>query len=328
MVRVAVLDDYQEVALAAADWDLIPDADIEVFRDHLDDLQALVDRLAPFEVVVAMRERTPFPRALLERLPALRLLVTTGMANAAIDVAAARERGVTVSGTGGVPYATAELAWALILALVRQVPREDRAVRDGHWQLTLGRGLHGNTLGVIGLGNLGAQVARIGGAFGMQVIAWSENLTAERAQECGASLVSKDELLERSDVVTIHVRLSARTRGLIGARELELMRPTAYLVNTSRGPIVNETALIEALERGSIAGAGLDTFDIEPLSAAHPLLRLSNTVLTPHLGYVTEETYRRFYGDAVDDIAAFLRGEPVRVLHSDAGYESPAELPS
>ena len=324
MVRIAVLDDYQDVALAMADWSLLPDARIEVFRDHLHDRDALATRLAPFEVVVAMRERTPFPRALLERLPALRLLVTTGMGNAAIDVAAAHQRGVTVCGTSSLGYPTAELTWALILALVRALPREDRSVREGGWQVTLGRGLHGKTLGVIGLGNLGSQVARIGGVFGMAVIAWSEHLTAGRAVECGAELVAKDRLLERSDVVTIHLRLSARTRGLIGARELGRMRAGAYLVNTSRGPIVDEPALIEALERGAIAGAGLDTFDVEPLPAEHALRRLPNTVLTPHVGYVTEETYRRFYGDAVEDIAAFLRGDPVRALDSDAGYETGA----
>jgi len=322
MVRIAVLDDYQDVALAMAEWSQLPDAQIEAFRDHLDDRDALAARLAPFEVVVAMRERTPFPRTLLERLPALRLLVTTGMGNAAIDVAAAHDRGVTVCGTGGLPHPTAELAWALILALARQIPREDRSVREGGWQVTLGRELSGSTLGVLGLGNLGSQVARIGVAFGMDVIAWSEHLTVERAAECGAALVAKDELLERADVVTIHLKLSPRTRGLLGARELALMRPGAYLVNTSRGPIVDEPALIEALERGAIAGAGLDTFDVEPLPAGHPLRRLPNTVLTPHLGYVTEDTYRRFYGEAVEDVAAFLRGEPLRVVDADPDYEA------
>jgi phosphoglycerate dehydrogenase-like enzyme len=318
VVRVAILDDYQDVALKMAEWDRLPDAQIEVFRDHVEDLDAVAERLAPFEVVVAMRERTPFPRALLERLPGLRLLVTTGMQNAALDVAAARDCGVTVCGTGGAREATAELTWALILALMREIPREDRAVREGSWQVSLGRGLHGKTLGVLGLGNLGSQVARVGGAFGMEVLAWSEHLTTERAAEFGARLVAKDELLEASDVVTIHLKLSERTRGLIGSRELGLMRPSAYLVNTSRGPIVDEAALIEALQEGVIAGAGLDTFDVEPLPATHPLRRLPNTVLTPHLGYVTEETYRRFYGDAVEDVAAFLRGEPVRVLEPDA----------
>ena len=327
MVRIAVLDDYQDVARTTADWSLVPDGEVECFHDHLDGLDAVAARLAPFEVVVAMRERTPFPRVLFERLPGLKLLVTTGMGNAAIDVAAAREHGVTVCGTGGVPWATAELTWALILALAREIPREDRATREGSWQVSLGRGLHGRMLGVIGLGNLGSQVAHIGNAFGMDVIAWSQNLTAERAEERGAQLVSKEELFERSDFATIHLKLSNRTRGLIGAAELARMQPTAFLVNTSRGPIVDEAALVGALQGGAIAGAGLDTFDVEPLPAGHPLLGLPNTVLTPHLGYVTEETYERFYGEAVDDIAAFVRGEPVRIVEPDPAYD-PATAPT
>ncbi|GIX45999.1 MAG: hypothetical protein KatS3mg131_0210 [Candidatus Tectimicrobiota bacterium] len=222
--------------------------------------------------------------------------------------------GIVVCGTEGLPYPTAELTWGLILALVRRIPQEDRAVRAGRWQTSLGVGLHGKVLGVIGLGRLGSQVAAIGRAFQMQVLAWSQNLTAERAAACGATLVGKDELLSRADVVTLHLVLSERTRGLIGARELSLMKPTAYLINTSRGPIVDEAALLAALQRRAIAGAGLDVFDEEPLPPDHPLLQLDNTVLTPHLGYVTEETYRVFYGQAVEDIEAFLRGQPVRVL--------------
>ena len=312
MVRVAVLDDYQGVALDMADWDSLPaDAEVRVFSDHLDDVEAVAERLREFEVVVAMRERTPFPRELLERLPRLELLVTTGSRNAAIDVEAARELGAIVCGTGSLGYATAELTWGLILALARQIPREDRAVREGGWQVSLGRGLRGRTLGVLGLGNLGTRVAAIGAAFGMEIAAWSSNLTAERAREAGASLAAKEELLARSDVVTIHLKLSERTRGLIGAPELEAMRSTAYLVNTSRGPIVDEDALVAALEAGTIAGAGLDTFDREPLPPDHPLRRLPNTVLTPHMGYVIEEGYRGYYGDAVEDIAAFLAGSPI-----------------
>lgn len=315
MARVALLDDYQNVALGMADWKLLPSGtDVVAFADHLSDVDTLARRLADFDVVVAMRERTPFSRALLERLPRLRLLVTTGMRNASIDVAAASERGVTVCGTAGLPYPTAELTWGLILALFRQIPREDRATRDGGWQVSVGLGLNGKTLGVIGLGGLGSRVARIGRAFEMTVLAWSQNLTAERAAEVGATLVPHDELLSRSDLVSIHLVLGDRTRGLIGARELGLMKPTAYLVNTSRGPIVDEAALIGALERGTIAGAGLDVYDEEPLPAQHPLRRLPNTVITPHLGYVTEETYRVFFGHALEDIAAFLRGAPVRVL--------------
>lgn len=316
MARVAILDDYQGVALRMADWSSLPGGtEVEVFRDHLPDLGAVAARLADFEVVVAMRERTPFPRVLLERLPRLRLLVTTGMRNAAIDLPAAGERGIVVCGTAGLPYPTAELAWGLILSLVRRIPVEDRATREGRWQVSLGLGLNGKTLGVVGLGTLGARVARVGRAFEMQVLAWSQNLTPDRAAAVGASLVARDELLARSDVVSIHLVLSERTRGLIGARELALMKPSAYLVNTSRGPLVDEKALVQALRDGAIAGAGLDVFDEEPLALDHPLRHLPNTVITPHLGYVTEETYRVFYTEALEDTQAYLRGEPIRVLH-------------
>ena len=225
-------------------------------------------------------------------------------------------------GTGSLGFATAELTWGLILALARQIPREDQAIREGGWQVALGQGLQGKTLGIIGLGNLGTQVARIGAAFGMELVAWSQNLTAERAQAAGAELVPLEDLLARSDVITIHLKLSERTRGLIGASELEAMKQSAYIVNTSRGPIIDEDALVEALEAGAIAGAGLDTFDREPLPLDHPLRRLPNTVLTPHVGYVIEEGYRGYYGDAVEDIAAFLAGSPVRVIEENAGYQS------
>ena len=315
MTRVAILDDYQDVARRMADWSSLPSGvDVVVFQDHLGAEAAVAARLAEFDAVVAMRERTPFPQTLLERLPRLRLLVTTGMRNASIDLRAAAERGVLVCGTGGLPYPTAELAWALILSLVRRVPREDRATRLGGWQETLGTGLNGKTLGVLGLGTLGSRVARVGCAFEMNVVAWSQNLTAERAAAVGTTLVDRDDLLARADVVTIHLVLSGRTRGLIGARELALMRNTAYLVNTSRGPIVEEQALIHALQTGAIAGAGLDVYDEEPLPRDHPLRRLPNTVITPHLGYVTEETYRIFYGEALEDVRAYLAGAPVRVL--------------
>ena len=315
MPRVAILDDYQNVAMGLADWKSLPaGTDVVAFRDHLHDLDAVAKRLADFDVVVAMRERTAFPRALLDRLPKLRLLVTTGMRNASIDMKAAADRGVTVCGTSGLPYPTAELTWGLVLALFRRIAVEDRATREGTWQTTLGLGLNGKTLGVIGLGTLGSRVARYGKAFEMEVLAWSQNLTAERAAEGGAMLVGKDELLRRSDVVSIHLVLSDRSRGLVGARELGLMKRTAYLVNTSRGPIVDEAALIRALQDGTIAGAGLDVFEPEPLPLDHPFRRLSNTVITPHLGYVTEETYRVFFGHALEDVQAFLRGAPVRVL--------------
>ena len=315
MTKVAVLDDYQSVALDMADWESLPaGVSVDVFQDHLSDDDGVAARLSDYDIVVAMRERTPFSRSLLERLPNLRLLVTTGMRNASIDVAAAEDNGVVVCGTDGLPYPTAELTWGLILALLRRIPTEDQATREGNWQVTMGEGLHGKTLGVIGLGRLGSQVATVGAAFGMSLVAWSQNLTAERAEEFGASLVTKQELLSSADIVTIHLVLSGRTRGLIGAEELALMKPSAYLVNTSRGPIVDESALIEALNSGAIAGAGLDVFDIEPLPLDHPLRSLPNTVLTPHMGYVTSETYRVFYGDAVENIRAFLAGNPVRVI--------------
>ncbi|HEU5192270.1 MAG TPA: D-2-hydroxyacid dehydrogenase family protein [Methylomirabilota bacterium] len=315
MTRVAILDDYQNVAMGLADWKSLPaGTEVVAFHDHLHELDAVAKRLADFDVVVAMRERTAFPRGLLEKLPKLRLLVTTGMRNASIDVKAAAEGGITVCGTSGLPYPTAELTWGLVLALFRRIAVEDRATRDGKWQTTLGLGLNGKTLGVIGLGTLGSRVARYGKAFEMEVLAWSQNLTAERAAEVGATLIGKDELLRRSDVVSIHLVLSDRSRGLVGARELGLMKRTAYLVNTSRGPIVDEAALIRALQDGAIAGAGLDVFEPEPLPLDHAFRKLPNTVITPHLGYVTEETYRVFFGHALEDVQAFLRGAPVRVL--------------
>jgi phosphoglycerate dehydrogenase-like enzyme len=320
MVRVAVLDDYQDVALQSADWSVLPpDAKVQVFRNHLSNQDALVERLREFEIVVAMRERTPFPRSLLERLPNLQLLITTGMRNASIDVEAAADLGITVCGTQGLGYPTAELTWGLILALLRHIPREDRATREGRWQVSVGVGLRDKVLGVIGLGNLGSQVATVGKAFGMSLLAWSQNLTAERAAQFGATLVGNDELLVRSDLVTIHLVLSDRTRGLIGARELSLMKRSAYLINTSRGPIVDEPALIQALRQGTIAGAALDVYDEEPLPLDHPLRQLPNTVITPHLGYVTAETYKIFYGHAVEDIQAFLQGKPTRVLNAAKG---------
>jgi len=315
MARVALLDDYQGVALRMADWKSLPaGTDVVAFSDHLADEGALATRLADFDIVMAMRERTAFTRSLLERLPELRLLITAGMRNASIDMKAAAERGVLVCGTAGLPYPTAELAWGLILGLMRRIPAEDRATREGRWQVSLGLGLNGKTLGVLGLGTLGSRVAKVGRAFEMEVLAWSQNLTRARAEEGGATLVAKDELLARSDIVSIHLVLSERTRGLLGARELGLMKRSAYLVNTSRGPIVDEVALIDALRNGIIAGAGLDVFDPEPLSADHPFRSLPNIVVTPHLGYVTEETYRVFYGHALEDVQAFLRGAPVRVL--------------
>jgi phosphoglycerate dehydrogenase-like enzyme len=314
-VRIAVLDDYQDIARGIGPWTALGDAaELTVFTDHVGDDDALVARLAPFDVVVAMRERTPFSAARLERLPKLRLLVTTGMANASIDLEAAARCGVVVSGTGRLASPTAELTWALILALARHVCSEDRRIREGGWQHTIGPELAGRTLGVIGLGRLGARVAAIGQAFEMHAIAWSQNLDPAHAAALGVEAVTRDELLARADVVTIHLRLSERTRGLIGAAELARMKATAYLVNTSRGPIVDEAALFAALHAETIAGAGLDVYDVEPLPADHPLRRAPHTVLTPHIGYVSTGSYEIFYRDAVEDIAAFARGAPLRVL--------------
>jgi phosphoglycerate dehydrogenase-like enzyme len=312
--RVAILDDYQNVALTLADWSRLRTADIRTFTDHESDPGALVKRLEPFDCLVLMRERTPFPRAVLDRLGNLRLLVTAGMRNHAIDLAAARDNGVVVSGTETQPYSTAELTWGLILALARQIPAENAALRAGRWQTTVGVGLHGKVLGVVGLGRQGKQVAAVGRAFGMDVVAWSQNLTAARAAEGGARLVSRRDLFALSDVVTIHLLLSDRTRGLIGADDLAVMKPSAFLVNTARGPIVEEAPLLAALERRAIAGAALDVFEPEPLDPAHPLCRLDNVILTPHLGYVVDENYRRIYGQSVEAIAAFLDGTPIRVL--------------
>ncbi|WP_300605464.1 D-2-hydroxyacid dehydrogenase family protein [Trebonia sp.] len=313
-MRIAILDDYQRVALASADWTALDAAEVTPFHAHIADTADLVAELRPFDVIVAMRERTPFTAERIRLLPGLRLLVTTGMANASIDLAAADAAGVTVCGTRGSAGATPELTWALILALVRHVPEEDRRIRAGGWQQTVGFGLRGRTLGVVGLGTIGRRVAAVGLAFGMEVLGWSQNLSPAVAAEAGVSPVGKDELFAVSDVITVHYKLSERSAGLIGARELGLMKPTAFLVNTSRGPIVDEDALLASLHAGAIAGAALDVYDEEPLPGGHPLRVAPRTVLTPHVGYVTDDGYRAFYGDAVEDIAAFAAGRPVRVL--------------
>ena len=316
-VKVAVLDDYQGVARRFGPWlDLGDAVEVTVFKDHVVDEEVLIDRLVGFPVVVAMRERTAFPRKVLERLPNLRLLATTGMGNAAIDLVAAHDQGVVVSGTGGIGAPTAELTWALILGLARNIVAEDQGVRAGGWQQSVGTDLAGATLGVVGLGRLGSQVAKIGQAFGMSVIAWSQNLDSEAAQSRGVRAVSKEELFRTSDVVTVHLQLSERTRGLINAHDLAQLKTTAYLVNTSRGPIVDEKALLDALSSGRLAGAGLDVFDLEPLPADHPLRSASRTLLTPHIGYVTEGTYEIFFCEIVENIAAFLDGQPLRVLNA------------
>ncbi len=317
MIRVAILDDYQGVALALAPWQsLHPAVQIQVFTDHLADEAALARRLHTFEAVVLMRERTPFPRTLMERLPNLRLIVTAGLRNAAIDVDAATARGIQVCGTEMLPYPTAELTWGLIHALFRQIPREDAALRADHWQQSVGRDLKGATLGLLGLGKLGAQVAAVARVFGMTIVAWSQNLTAEKAAEHGAGLVGKEALFERADVISIHLVLSERSRGLVGAAELARMKPTAYLVNTSRGPIVDEAALVDALRHKRIAGAALDVFEQEPLPTDHPLRRVDNVILTPHLGYVTEANYRLIYGQAVEALRGFLDNTPVRPINT------------
>jgi len=314
-MRVALLDDYQGVArhyLGRVPAD--PRLDYDVFADHLDDVGALAERLAPYEAVVAMRERTPFGEELLARLPNLRLLVTTGMRNAAIDEDACRRHGVVLCGTSGSVQSTAELTWALILAALRQLPTEVANVRSGGWMTTVGTDLYGATLGLAGLGRIGAMVARVGQAFGMQTIAWSQNLTAERCAEVGAELVGKDELLARSDVLSVHLVLSDRTRHLIGEAELSAMKPTAWLINTSRGPICDEDALARACTAGTIAGAGLDAFGVEPLPARHPFRTLPNVIATPHIGYVSDNVYAVFYRHIAENLTAFLDGAPLRVI--------------
>lgn len=310
-IRVAVLDDYQNVALQMADWSPVAEhADITVFNDHVFDADELVARLSPFDVIAVMRERTPLSRSIIERLPNLKMIASTGPFNAAVDTAAAEERGIHIGTTGGTVASTVELTWALILAAARNLVAESVSVRGGGWQISVGRELSGQVLGILGLGRIGARVARIGQAFGMEVIAWSENLTPEAAAESGAGHVTKDELFTRSDVLSIHLKLSERSTGLVGAGELALMKPTAILVNTSRGPIVDEAALIEALRAKDIAGAALDVFDTEPLPQDHPLRTLDNVIATPHIGYVADRPYRIFYRDTVAAIAAWLeRGQ-------------------
>ncbi|MBC3761995.1 D-2-hydroxyacid dehydrogenase family protein [Quadrisphaera oryzae] len=319
-MRITVLDDYQRAARARADWTALPDGvEVEFVHQHLTGA-ALRGALAGSEVVVAMRERTAFDAELLAGLPDLRLLVTTAMANAAIDLDAARARGVVVCGTRMVVPGTAEMTWALLLALVKQVPRLDAGVRAGAWQQRLerpsgiGGDLAGKVLGVIGLGKLGQRVARVAQAFDMEVLAWSQHLDHDLARQLGVEPTTKDDLLARADAVTLHLVLSRRSRGVVGERELALMKPGALLVNTSRGPLVDEAALLAALRSGHLGGAGLDVYDVEPLPEDHPLRTAPRTVLTPHVGYVTEDTYAAFYEDAVEDVAAWLAGSPVRVL--------------
>lgn len=311
-MRIAILDDYQNVSHQFADWSgLAADHDIKVFNAPLTDQEA---QLKDFEIICAMRERTLFDRALIEKLPNLKLIVTTGMRNASIDSAACADRNVLVCGTGSHGQAAGELTFALIMALARVLPQEIASLRAGTWQQSIGRALYGSTLGIIGLGRIGEQMANFAKPFGMNVLAWSQNLTEARCAEVGATYAQKNDLLAQSDFVTIHLKLSDRTTGFFGAAEFAAMKPDAYLVNTSRGPIVDQDALIDAVTTGKIAGAGLDVYDEEPLPAGHPLLDAPNLLLTPHLGYVTRETYAMFYSETVEAIDAFLAGEPVRVI--------------
>jgi phosphoglycerate dehydrogenase-like enzyme len=315
MTRIAVLDDYLQVAASMAPWqELLPGAEIDYIGEHFANVDEAAAVLRDFDVVVAMRERTPFPRELLKQLPGLRLLVTTGMRNAAIDVPAAKELGITVCGTGAHGASTSELTWALILALVRPVQLDDRHLRNGGWQRQIGGDLAGRTLGLVGLGRQGGRVARVARAFDMDVIAWSPHLTAERAAEQGAELVSKHDVFARADVASVHLVLSDTTRGIVGAAELRALGPDSYLVNTARATLVDQVALRQALFEGWIAGAGLDVYETEPLPAGHWLRTAPRTLLSPHMGYVSGRGYQVFYGDAAQDIAAFLRGQPIRTL--------------
>ncbi len=315
-IRCAVLDDYQNVALTMADWSKVTsDVEVTVFNQRFDNAEALVRALQGFQIVCVMRERTAFPRAVIEQIRDLKLLVTTGGKNAAIDIAAAKDLGVTVCGTDGAKHPTAELAIGLLIDLARNISVENARMKAGEaWQTTIGADLFEHTIGILGLGNLGGRVAKVAQAFGMRVLAWSQNLTPERCKELGVEYASKEDLLKQSDFVTIHMVLSDRSRGLIGAPELSLMKRTAFIINTSRGPIIDEAALITALQDGTIAGAGLDVCDTEPLPQDHPLRKLPNVILTPHLGYVTQDGYRKFYGGTVDAIRAWFDGNPVRVI--------------
>ena len=317
-MKLAILDDYQGTAKDLADWSKLPaGVEVEFFQDHIVDEDQLVERLGDFDLVQGMRERTPFPRSVLSRLPNLRLLITTGRRNASFDIEAASELGITVCGTNGGGEGTTELTWGLILAMLRHIPEEERRSRAGSWGTTVGIGGKGKTLGLIGLGHIGSLVARVAKAFDMNVIAWSQNMTHERANECGATLVDKETLFRDSDIVSVHLVLSDRTRGLVGKSDLAFMKPSAYIVNTSRGPIIDEMALIDVLERKAIAGAALDTFVIEPLPKDHAFFKTPNTLISPHLGYVIDDSYEAFYAGAIENVRAFTSGEPVRTINED-----------
>ena len=318
LCRIAVLDDYQRAAQDAADWSLLgDDVVVTFFHDHVDEHRQLVNRLTPFDIVVAMRERTAFPGEVLRELPDLGLLVATGMHHSLIDFAAATQLGITVCGTQSWRGATAtvELTWGLIFALARGIATEDSAIRSGGWQVGLGTLLEGKTLGIVGLGNLGSLLPPVATALGMRTVAWSTNLTHERAADVGVERLDHDEFFASSDFVSVHLKLSPRSHGYVGRTEFDLMKPTAFLINTSRGPVVDEAALLDALRSRRIAGAALDVYDREPLPVDHPLRSVPNALLTPHIGYATVETYRDYYGQAVEDIIAFRRGNPLRRLN-------------
>ncbi|MGA8613240.1 MAG: D-2-hydroxyacid dehydrogenase family protein [Xanthobacteraceae bacterium] len=315
-VRCAILDDYQNVTLKIGDWSKVKgDVDIKVFNAHLGGPDKVIAALQDFAIVIAMRERTGFPKQVIEALPNLKLLITTGARNASIDVETAKARGVTVCGTGSFGSPTSGIAIGLMLELTRHIGYENARLHAGAaWQTTIGPDLEGMTLGVLGLGKLGTRTANIAKAFGMKVIAWSQNLTPEKSQEVGVGYVSKDDLFRQADFITIHVVLSPRSRGLVGAKEFGLMKPSAFIINTSRGPIIDEAAMLAALREKKIAGAGLDVFDIEPLPVDHPLRKMDNVVLTPHLGYVSEQNYKHYFAGVVEDIRGFLDGKPVRAM--------------
>lgn len=318
MTRIALLDDYQNAALASADWSSLPGCNVQVFTEHLGwDEDVIASALNGFDVIVCMRERTPFPKSQLDKLPGLKMLVTTGLRNLSIDMDAARAKGIVVCGTQMLGYPAYEHAWALILAVTKKIPYEDQTMKAGGWQQGVGVGLSGKTLGILGLGKLGSAAARIGKAFEMDVIAWSQNLTAEAAAEHGVSRVEKDELFKRSDVISIHMILSDRTRGLVGRDQLAMMKPSSYLVNTSRGPIVDERALIASLQNKTIAGAGIDVYDLEPLPADHAIRKLDNVVLTGHTGFVVKELHELAYTQAVENIDSWLNDAPLRVLNGE-----------
>ncbi|MFL2840975.1 MAG: D-2-hydroxyacid dehydrogenase family protein [Pseudohongiellaceae bacterium] len=316
MQKIAILDDYQNAALKSADWSNLEDAEVSVFNEHIADENVLVKTLKPFNVIVAMRERTPFPASLLQQLPRLKLLVTTGTRNLSIDMNFARTRDITVCGTSMVPHSTYEHTWALILTLAKNIIQENTLMHAEGWQAEAGIGLKGKTLGILGLGRLGSEVARIGKAFGMQVITWSQNLTEGKAAAHEVLYVDKETLFRNSDILSIHVLLSERTRALVGAEELAAMKGSAYLINTARGPIIDEVALLETLQNRQIAGAAIDVYDIEPLPIDHPFRNQDNLVLTSHTGYLVQELYELAYGQAIENIKAWLAGKPQRILNT------------